>query len=336
MNVKTWIPLALAVVLGLIAAKVARDTIVRNRSATQGPNKTVKVVVAAGAVAPGQELTADLLALAPIAAEAPPRGAFTDPRAIAGRVAATELFPGQPVIETLLAAKGAGAGLQALVPRGMRAVTVEVNETSGVAGLILPGGRVDVVTTLSGATRDDTVAVTVVQDVLVQAIGQRLTAARDGQEKDPPPVRTVTLIATPREVEAIQLAASTGSMRLVLRGSNDRGVNESGGLAMVDLRRDSVLAPPPVISLPPVVSLPPVHPLPPPVRAPVASTQPAGGQSHDPFVSDAPRPRRTVTLIRGGVRSEVVFDLPGGTAGGTTDGRSGQAITSTNEGGGQQ
>ena len=321
MNVKTWIPLALAIVLGLIAAKVARDTLARNRASAPPQSKTVKVVVASAQVSPGQELTADLLALAPIAAEAPPRGAFTDPKAVVGRVAATQMFAGQPVLDSLLAAQGTGAGLQALVPRGMRAVTVEVNETSGVAGLILPGCRVDVVTTLSGTSREQTVAVTVVQDVLVQAVGQRMSAASRPEDKDQAPVRTVTLIATPREVEAIQLAASTGSVRLVLRGPNDHGITDSSGLAFTDLWRDEFAAP-----------VEPVTP-PPPAVVQAPATQPVAVQQPvDPFGPEAPRPRRTVTLIRGGVRSEVVFDLGSK----PSDPTSGQAVTSTHEGGGQQ
>jgi pilus assembly protein CpaB len=326
MNVKTWIPLALAVVLGLIAAKVARDTIVRGRTSGPAQTRTVKIVVAAKPVSPGQELTADLLALGPIVAEAPPRGAFTDPAAVVGRAAATEMFPGQPVMDSLLAAKGSGSGLQALVPRGMRAVTVEVNETSGVAGLIVPGCRVDVVTTLTGASRQQTVAVTVVQDVLVQAVGQRMTAGRNPDEKEPTPVRNVTLIATPREVEAIQLASSTGSTRLVLRGANDRGLHEDSGLTFLDLWRDDSLLTAPVTPVTPVIPPPPV------VEVPVATTRPSDPIAQDPFKGEAPRPRRTVALIRGGVRTEVVFDVPAESPANSSE----QAVTSTNEGGGQQ
>src|SRR5688500_4285731 len=230
MNLKTWLPLALAIVLGLIAAKVARDALVRSREGQRTQSKSVKVVVAKGPVTPGQELTADVLTLGAIAAEAPPVGAFTDTAAVVGRVSATAMFPGQPVMDTLLAPTGVGAGLQALVPRGMRAITVEVNETTGVAGMLVPGSRVDVVCTLNGASKDETMAVTIVQDVLVQAVGQRLVAGRNPDEKDAAPARSVTLIATPRDAEAIDLASATGRTRLVLRGSSDRAVSGTAGV----------------------------------------------------------------------------------------------------------
>jgi pilus assembly protein CpaB len=200
----------------------------------------------------------------------------------------------------------------------MRAITVEVNETTGLAGMIMPGSRVDVVTTLTGPNRDETLACTIVQDALVQAVGQRLAAGRLPDEKDAVPIRTVTLIASPRDVEAIELASSAGRTRLVLRGHNDRGLSDSPGITFVELRGEentrTVIVP-----LNPVV--------------PVAATQPVVPQTQpttpDPFAEEEPRPRRTVTLIRGGARSEVVFELPRGAA--PPD----RAITSTNEGGGQ-
>jgi pilus assembly protein CpaB len=319
MNFKTWTPLALAVVLGLIAAKVARDTIARGRDAG-GRAKSIKVVVAKAPVAPGQELTADMLTMGPISAEVPPPGTFTEPAPLVGRITAAPLFAGQPLAETLLAPTGAAAGLQALVPRGMRAITLEVNETSGLAGMIAPGCRVDVVTTLNGATREQSVACTVVQDVLVQAVGQRMAPGRVPDEKEGPAARSVTLIASPRDAEAIELASSLGRVRLVLRGSTDRTLNDSIGVSLVDLRGEESYLPP--------VNPPVAAAQPPPVAAtqPVASTQPIASTQPvtDPFV-DPGRGRRTVTLIKGGARSEVVFDTK-------NDSHGDDAVTSTREG----
>ena len=304
MNWKTWTPLALAIVLGLIAAKVARDSIARSRDRDRAQTKSVRVVVAKAPIAAGQELTADLLALGPISLEAPPQGAFTDTDTVAGRVSAAAMFPGQPVMETLLAPEGTAPGLQALVPRGMRAITLEVNETSGVAGLIVPGCRVDVVTTLSGANKDQTVAATIVQDVLVQAVGQRLSPSRGADEKEPQSARSVTLIATPRDAEVIELASSTGRTRLLLRGSNDRSLTASEGVSYVDLRG-------------PEGSMPPLPPYTPPAAPPVAVVQAPPVPATQPAAESPPgdpsaRPvaaRRVVTLIKGGARTEVVFDL---------------------------
>ncbi|HEV2292513.1 MAG TPA: RcpC/CpaB family pilus assembly protein [Tepidisphaeraceae bacterium] len=65
------------------------------------------------------------------------------PRLTAGRTARGQLLKGQPVLESLLAPMGAAGVLQALVPAGMRAMTIEVNEFSSVGGMVTPGSRVD-------------------------------------------------------------------------------------------------------------------------------------------------------------------------------------------------
>jgi pilus assembly protein CpaB len=310
MNWKTWIPLALAVVLGLAAALIARSALSRNRVAGPPQPKTVKIVVVKGHASPGQELTADLLTMGPIAADVPPPDAFTNVAQVVGRVANTPMFNGQPVLEDLLAPKGAGTGLQALLPRGMRAITVAVDETSGLAGLLVPGSRVDVVSTVSGTNKDDTIAATIVQDVLVQAVGQRL-AAQGPADKDAQAARTVTLVVTPRDAQAIDLAGSMGRTRLVLRGNNDREKDDGVGVSVVELRgadRERLKNPVVIVNDPPVAA---------------ATTKPANpkGGHGDPFAEE-PSPKRTVTVFRGGTKTEVVFDEP------KPD--SGTAVTKTN------
>jgi pilus assembly protein CpaB len=306
MNWKNWIPLVLAIVLGLVAALVAKSSMSRSVAMSPAQPRAVKVVVARGPIAPGQELTAEQLTLGPIAADAPPPGAFTDVASVVGRVANTPMFNGQPVLEDLVAPRGAGTGIQALVPKGMRAITVDVNETTGLAGMLLPGCRVDVVSTLNGASKDDTVAATIVQDVLVQAVGQRLTAATPptgagpAHERDAQPVRTVTLMVTPREAEAIELASSMGRIRLVLRGTNDRATAEIVGVTFVELRgNEKERVRMPVVAVTTPVTIPAMRPADP-------RGVPAGA---DPFAQD-PRTKRTVTLIRGTTKTEVVFELP--------------------------
>ena len=54
------------------------------------------------------------------------------------------IYEGEPILENRLAPKGAGAGLAATIPAGMRAVAVRVNEVVGVAGFVVPGMRVDI------------------------------------------------------------------------------------------------------------------------------------------------------------------------------------------------
>src|SRR5687767_6631728 len=133
MNWKTWTPIILAAALGLIAAKVGRDMVLRIRTSNVSAPKLVQIVVTSQDVAPGTSLTEAHLQFAPMLPESLPRNPFTDPAVLVGRVVVLPMAKGQLVLEHLLAPTGTGRGPQALVPVGMRAITVEVNEFSGLA-----------------------------------------------------------------------------------------------------------------------------------------------------------------------------------------------------------
>src|SRR6185295_7693642 len=130
MNWKTWIPLVLAVVLGVVAAKVARDVIVRGRGANATNAKFTKIVVAKEDITPGKELKADDLAMSQVDADHVPTGSFTNVSDLDGRVTEQLMVKGQTVLEPMLAPTGSTGGIQALVPLGMRAITMEVTEFS--------------------------------------------------------------------------------------------------------------------------------------------------------------------------------------------------------------
>src|SRR3954467_3831044 len=135
MNWKTWVPLVLAIVLGVVAAKVAKDTLMKNRAAAGPAGKFVKIVVAKEDIPPGQEVKAEQINRAQVQETAAPASSFTDAEKLSGRSAEMIILKGQPIVEAMLAQEGAGSGIQALIPKGMRAVTIEVNEFTGVAGL---------------------------------------------------------------------------------------------------------------------------------------------------------------------------------------------------------
>src|SRR5215208_3909279 len=166
MNWKTWVPLIIAVILGLIAAKVGRDMLV-NRKDSGPEGHLVRIVVAKRDIAPGHTLDPNDLTSAAFPPDSIPRGSFRQETEVVGRVAALQVIQGQPLLDSFLAMTGSGAGVQAIVPPGMRAVTVEVNEFSGVAGLLVPGCCVDVVSTLPDQQTKVSIARTIVQNVKV-------------------------------------------------------------------------------------------------------------------------------------------------------------------------
>jgi pilus assembly protein CpaB len=234
MNLKTWIPLIVAVVLGLFAAMAAKRMLAIRQADTQEHPKFVEVVVARNNLMAGSVIHEGDLTLGKIDTVMDPGGVFINPADLEGRVVQAPVFKGLPVLASQLAPKGMGGGLQALVPEGMRAITVEVNEFSGVGGFLVPGCHVDVIAAVPNAD-GELMSRTIVQRVKVTAVGQRMTLTTDESEQREQ-VRSVTLIASPQEAEAIELAASTSRPRLVLRSGNDQSVGVSEGVTVAELR----------------------------------------------------------------------------------------------------
>lgn len=109
MKLKTWLPIAVALVLGTFAAVLAKKAM----SGNDPPAAAVKIVVATRNIAPGESLTGDDLQLRAIAEETAPRGTQAEPSTLVGRTAAAQIASGQPVLESLLAAQGSGGASSA-------------------------------------------------------------------------------------------------------------------------------------------------------------------------------------------------------------------------------
>ncbi len=293
MNWKVWTPLALAIVLGLVAAKIGRNMI-RHKDQPLSTQTWVQVVVARQSLAPGQELHPQDLATIDLAGTHVPNGMFAVPADLIGRVLSAPLAQNQPVLESLLAPVGTNAGLQALVPAGMRTITIEVNEYSGLAGLLIPGCHVDVIATLQGDGKQEAISRTVVQNVRVTAVGPYL--GNQASEDHNQLFKSVTLFVSPAQAEAIELACATGRPRLVLRGSRDSRPAETSGATLAQLRG----TPEPLPAFAAVST---------PVPAPVSPAPQTG-----PSVPAPAAVCRTIQVLRGGVESRVSFSVPAAAA----------------------
>ncbi len=154
---------------------------------------------------------------------------------VVGRGVIATIYAGEPVFDTRLAPKGAGAGLAATIPVGKRAVAVRVNEIIGVAGFATPGMRVDVVA-LGQAPNTSiqlgTLSKTLLQNIEVLSAGQQIE--KDAQGK-PVSVQVVNLLVTPDEAEIISLASNNARIQLVLRNPLDTEEAKTKGTAMAKI-----------------------------------------------------------------------------------------------------
>ena len=193
-----------------------------------------RAVVAVGDLPIGTKLNATQVKVVGWPKESKPQGSFVDVAAVTDRVVIKPVSAGDVITEQKLLpkdVKGAGGMMTYAVPEGHRAVTVGVNEVAGVAGFIVPGNQVDLVLTTQIPSRpSDNISKIILQNVPILATGQITTEQKDGK---PVVVPTVTLDLTPEDSEKLVLAASKGSLQLLLRNVMDKAPVDSRGATIV-------------------------------------------------------------------------------------------------------
>jgi len=214
----------------------------------------ISVAAAAHDLAIGKRIQTDDLKMVTLDRKDLPRGVFVKASDVVDRAVAVPIFAGEIVLNGKLAAKGSGEGLTALIEPGMRAVSVQVNEISGVSGFIQPGTRVDVLFTRT-FSNGDAATTTILQNIKVVAYGRQLDASAKLDSRDTTRPTVATLLVTQEEAQKVVLAQQRGRIQLVLRNGLDDKVDEfSDPIAAADLGIEEPRKPQP----------PPVRPVPPP------------------------------------------------------------------------
>jgi pilus assembly protein CpaB len=227
-------------VLLLGALIIAIGTAIAARSMfAGGPNAPVaeaaqptgpRVLVAKRALPAGTIITADALGFQPWPKELMQEAYFLDGQAdmnkLLGTVVRYPITAGEPVTQGALVAPGDRGFLAAALGPGMRAVTVPVSATTGVAGFIFAGDRVDLVLTqqINGEGNGDALrtAETVLRNLRVLATDQTVEKTVDENGKTQvAEFRTVTLEVTPKIAEKIAVAQTIGQISLALRSLSD-------------------------------------------------------------------------------------------------------------------
>ncbi len=146
-----------------------------------------------------------------------------------GSVVRRVITAGEPVTHERLIKPGDRGFVAAILKDGMRAVSVSVNATSGIAGLVFPGDQVDVLLTHSVQAEDEArptrqVSETILTNVRVLAIDQRT----DDQNAKPTVPKTTTLEVTPKQAEILMVARELGRLSLSLRSLSDTSAPPEG------------------------------------------------------------------------------------------------------------
>lgn len=227
-RMRVLIVLALALTAGSVLAFATYNMV--QKAPQDGPGMPTKpVVVAAGDLAIGAELKPADLKVVQWPATSLPAGALADPQEVVGRGVVMPLIENEPVLPMKLASKEAGAGLPPVIPPGLRAVSVRVNEVIGVAGYVLPGTHVDVIATVNPSDKtSEMTSKVILTDVQVLAAGTKLE--QDAEGNKPIAVSVVTLLVNPDESERLTLASGEGKIQLALRNPLDKEAPPTRGV----------------------------------------------------------------------------------------------------------
>jgi pilus assembly protein CpaB len=207
----------LALAVGLLVSFTVYNQL-RNSAGSNSNDRGVPVVVAADDIQVGAKLDAHDVKLVTVPQSVVPPGAYSDAGRVLRRGAILPISKGEFILSSKLAALEAGAGLPSMIPQGMRAVSVRVNDVVSVAGFVQPGSHVDVLATGNQATGNDRQTTTVLENVLVLAVGKSLdrNPASDAQVA---PV--ITLAVSPDDAQKLALVSQEGRIQLSLRNPMD-------------------------------------------------------------------------------------------------------------------
>ena len=298
---QSLIALGVAVVLGLLAVYLANVFLnVRQSQLDSSPAGTTKVAVAAVPLDYGAQVTPDRIKFIDYPTGNLPSGSF---RTLADampngkqRIALRPILVNQPLLSSDLTGVGQNASIAALLPDGMRAASVRINDVSGVAGFVKPNDTVDVLITRQaiGPQRDTQVTDVLLQNVRVIAMDQDAKGA-DGQ---PVVSRTATLEVSPVDAQKLALGQQLGQLSLVLRKPGvEQNIPTVETVSLADLRYGLYGAPHPASSLTMSGQAVPVRRLSAPRRA---APRPARIQP----IAPSPPSTRSVEVLRGTTSSK--------------------------------
>jgi pilus assembly protein CpaB len=212
---------ALALALGAIVSLVVYKNLQGKGPSNNEPG--VDVIVAADDIQVGARIEEHDVRAVKYPTSALPAGTSRKPSQVLGRGVILPISKGEFILPSKLAPENAGSGLPSLIPPGMRAVSVRVNEVVSVAGFVGPGTRVDILLTGTPNGSSENQTTTVLQNVAVIAAGQRLERNAAGDAQNTP---VITVLVSPDDAERLTLASSEGHIQLALRNPLDTHQDE--------------------------------------------------------------------------------------------------------------
>ena len=211
----------------LVAALVVYSALKKREAEVEAARVlSVPIVVASHDLTIGSKLDQNSTKMTRWSRDSVPPGAFTDPGSVMGQYTKTGFVENEPIVADRLFSGIKNAGvLPLLVPNGMRAMSVPVDEVADISGFVLPHTHVDILVTVGSGPGGGAYSKIVLQNVEVLATAQDIEKIND----QPQVVHTITVLVTPQDAERLALASGQGGLRLAMRNYDDsKVVNTSG------------------------------------------------------------------------------------------------------------
>ncbi len=224
--------LALALFLGLLAVALVWFAL-RSRQPTSKPAESVQIPVPRETIQANTDLTPQMFEQKTVESDKVPKDVITDSKQLTDRITLQELPQGEPVSVSAVVRRSISKALAYGIPEDYRALTVAVDDVSGVANFIRPGDYIDLVGLFTDPSGELSVAITVLQDTLVLAVNSATEAPdakKEGEESEPAKSRRgdkdrmVTLAVTPHEAQLLALSDFRGELRMALRRTGDHAL----------------------------------------------------------------------------------------------------------------
>ena len=225
---------ALVLFLGLSASVSIWNYVNQSQEEVKKQEATRPVAVAARPIMAGSAIVPEDLVLMDFPALTVPPDYPDMIEPLLGMIAMVTIQPNEVITQDKLLQPGVAAGLATLIPQGNRAITIRVNEITGVGGFIAPGDHVDILTDFedpSGTAPNQRFTKTLLQNVQVIAAGDMIYDPNIVSDHTPKVVNQITVSLLPKDAEKLSLATAHGEIRLVLRSRGDEAPYEGLGIS---------------------------------------------------------------------------------------------------------
>lgn len=205
------------------------------------PEKTADVVVAVKAIGLRSTIDDGMIEVKKVPAATVHPLSATKKEQVMGLISDSRFEAGEQILTSKLIKSGQKTGrLSYVIPAGKRAMTVQVDNITGIAGFVQPGDFVDLLVTImvphndGNTVKDKATSVLLRQNLEVLAVGVKMT---DGGSQLNSTYDSVTLAVSPNDMVDINLAATQGKIRLVLRSPSEKDTITAGSKTAENLVR---------------------------------------------------------------------------------------------------